>query len=71
LLDLVAGRSAAAMTSWLAERDRSFRERVEVVAMDGFGGYKTAARKQGQRGVCRRQRPELASLLTQRGDASH
>ena len=43
LLDLVAGRSAAAMTSWLAERDQSFRERVEVVAMDGFGGYKTAA----------------------------
>jgi transposase len=43
LLDLVAGRSAAAMTSWLAERDQAFRERVEVVAMDGFGGYKTAA----------------------------
>jgi transposase len=43
LLDLVAGRSAAAMTSWLAARDQAFRERVEVVAMDGFGGYKTAA----------------------------
>jgi transposase len=43
LLDLVAGRSAAAMTSWLAARDQGFRERVEVVAMDGFGGYKTAA----------------------------
>jgi hypothetical protein len=25
------------------EADRAFRERVEVVAMDGFGGYKTAA----------------------------
>jgi transposase len=43
LLDLVPGRSAAAMTSWLNERDPAFRARVEVVAMDGFGGYKTAA----------------------------
>jgi transposase len=43
LLDLVAGRSAAAMSSWLAARDQAFRERVEIVAMDGFGGYKTAA----------------------------
>jgi transposase len=43
LLDLVPGRSAAAMTSWLNARERAFRERVEVVAMDGFGGYKTAA----------------------------
>jgi transposase len=43
LLDLVPGRSAAAMTSWLAARDQAFRQRVEVVAMDGFGGYKTAA----------------------------
>jgi transposase len=38
LLDLVPGRSAAAMSGWLAERDQAFRQRVEVVAMDGFGG---------------------------------
>jgi transposase len=43
LLDLVPGRSAAALTSWLAARDQAFRDRVEVVAMDGFGGYKNAA----------------------------
>jgi transposase len=43
LLDLVPGRSAAAMAGWLAERDQAFRKRVEVVAMDGFGGYKNAA----------------------------
>jgi transposase len=43
LLDLVPGRSAAAMTSWLDERAPAFRARVEVVAMDGFGGYKNAA----------------------------
>ena len=43
LLDLVPGRSAAAMAGWLAAREQGFRDRVEVVAMDGFGGYKTAA----------------------------
>ncbi|MDF2713030.1 MAG: family transposase [Nonomuraea muscovyensis] len=43
LLDLVSGRSAAAMKNWLDARDQSFRERVEIVAMDGFGGYKAAA----------------------------
>ncbi|WP_261899039.1 ISL3 family transposase [Mycobacterium marinum] len=43
LLDLVAGRSAAALKTWLAEQSPAFREQVEVIAMDGFGGYKTAA----------------------------
>nr|WP_308160380.1 transposase [Mycolicibacterium goodii] len=42
-LDLVAGRSAAALTSWLDEQPPAFREQVEVIAVDGFGGYKTAA----------------------------
>lgn len=43
LLDLVPGRSAAALTGWLAAREQAFRDRVEIIAMDGFGGYKTAA----------------------------
>jgi transposase len=43
LLDLVAGRSAAALSGWLADRTRQFRAQVEIVAMDGFGGYKNAA----------------------------
>ena len=44
LLDLVPGRSAAALTSLAvgAEPQLSATS-VEVVAMDGFGGYKTAA----------------------------
>jgi transposase len=46
LLDLVSGRSAAALKTWLAGQAPSFRDRVEVVAMDGFGGYKTAAAEQ-------------------------
>ncbi|MFP5023495.1 ISL3 family transposase [Pseudonocardia phyllosphaerae] len=43
LLDLVPGRSAEALKTWLEARDQGFRARVEVVAMDGFGGYKNAA----------------------------
>ena len=43
LLDLVAGRSAAAMTDWITAQTLQFRRQVEVVAMDGFGGYRTAA----------------------------
>ncbi|MBB4684365.1 MULTISPECIES: ISL3 family transposase [Pseudonocardiaceae] len=43
LLDLVPGRSAAAMRTWLEARDQGFRDAVQVVAMDGFGGYKNAA----------------------------
>ena len=43
LLDLVSGRSAAALKSWLSAQTAVFRDQVQVVAMDGFGGYKTAA----------------------------
>ncbi len=43
LLDLVPGRSAAALTGWLAQRTPAFRAGVQVLAMDGFGGDKTAA----------------------------
>jgi transposase len=42
LLDMVAGRSKQAFQTWLAEREQSWRDAVEVVAMDGFIGFKTA-----------------------------
>jgi len=42
LLDMVEGRSKQAFKSWLAARDQAWRDRVEVVAMDGFTGFKTA-----------------------------
>ena len=42
LLDMVQGRSKQAFKTWLADRDQSFRDSVEVVAMDGFTGFKTA-----------------------------
>jgi transposase len=43
LLDLVPGRSAAALKTWLSAQAGAFRDHVDVVAMDGFGGDKTAA----------------------------
>lgn len=43
LVDLVPGRSAAALAGWLAERTPAFRAQIQIVAMDGFGGYKNAA----------------------------
>jgi transposase len=46
LLDMVEGRSKQALTTWLAERPPSWRDGVEVVAMDGFTGFKTAASEQ-------------------------
>ncbi len=46
LLDMVPGRSAAALKSWLSAQTATFRDQVDVVAMDGFGGYKTAATEQ-------------------------
>ncbi|RYZ31157.1 MAG: ISL3 family transposase [Propionibacteriaceae bacterium] len=42
LLDMVEGRSKQAFKTWLAERDQAWRAGVEVVAMDGFTGFKTA-----------------------------
>jgi transposase len=42
LLDMVEGRSKSVFGTWLAERDQAWRDNVEVVAMDGFTGFKTA-----------------------------
>ena len=42
LLDMVEGRSKAAFKQWLAARSQAWRDQVEVVAMDGFTGFKTA-----------------------------
>ncbi len=42
LLDMVEGRSKAAFKTWLARRPQAWRDAVEVAAMDGFTGYKSA-----------------------------
>lgn len=42
LLDMIPGRSKQVLKTWMAARDQAFRDRVKVVAMDGFTGYKSA-----------------------------
>ena len=43
LLDMVEGRSKAVFKTWLDAQTAVFRDGIEVVAMDGFTGFKTAA----------------------------
>ena len=43
LLDMVPGRSKQVFKSWLASRPDTWRSRIEIVAMDGFTGFKSAA----------------------------
>ena len=42
LLDMVEGRSKQAFKTWLAARPEAWRAGLEVVAIDGFSGFKTA-----------------------------
>lgn len=42
LLDMVEGRSKAVFKQWLADRPQAWRDGIDVVAMDGFTGFKTA-----------------------------
>jgi transposase len=43
LRHVVAGRSATALASWLSAQTADFAQTVQVIAMNGFAGYKTAA----------------------------
>ena len=43
LLDMVPGRSKKVFKTWLASRPDTWREGIEIVAMDGFTGFKSAA----------------------------
>ncbi len=40
---MIPGRSKAVFKTWLAARPDAWRQGVQVVAMDGFTGFKTAA----------------------------
>lgn len=46
LLDMVPGRSKQVFTAWLHAQPVAFRDAIEVVAMDGFAGFKTATAEQ-------------------------
>lgn len=39
---MVEGRSKRAFQQWLAHCEESWRDGLEVVAIDGFSGFKTA-----------------------------
>ena len=43
LLDMVPGRSKRVFKTWLASQPHTWRSRIEIVAMDGFTGFKSAA----------------------------
>jgi len=43
LLDMVPGRSKRVFKTWLASQPDTWRENIEIVAMDGFTGFKSAA----------------------------
>ena len=43
LLDMGEGRSKQVFATWLKERPQAWRDGIEVVAMDGFSGFKSAA----------------------------
>ena len=43
LLDMVEGRSKQVFRAWLGAQSSAFRDGIDVVAMDGFTGFKTAA----------------------------
>ncbi len=45
LLDLVEGRSKQVFKTWLEAQAPEFRAGVEIVAMDGFTGYKSASKE--------------------------
>jgi transposase len=46
LLDMIEGRSKKVFADWLAGRPHWWRGRVQIVAMDGFAGFKSAAAEQ-------------------------
>ncbi len=40
---MVEGRSKKVFATWLDQRPQAWRDRIQIVAMDGFTGFKTAA----------------------------
>lgn len=52
LLDMVPGRSKQAFKTWLANLPETLRAGLEVVAMDGFTGFKTATSEELPDATC-------------------
>lgn len=45
LLDVIPGRSASALKTWLEARTPEFRGGITIITMDGFTGYASAAQQ--------------------------
>ena len=45
LLDVLEGRSKQAFKQWLQSRPQPWRDKIESIAMDGFSGFKSAAKE--------------------------
>lgn len=52
LLDMIPGRSKQVFKTWLDAQSATFRDGIEVVAMDGFTGFKTAAAEELPEAAC-------------------
>ena len=48
LLDMIPGRSKRVFKTWLASQPDTWRERIEIVAMDGFTGLRAPPPKSSQ-----------------------
>lgn len=46
LLDIIPGKSKEVFRHWLEDRPQQWRDGIEIVAMDGFTGFKTAANEE-------------------------
>jgi transposase len=52
LLDVVEGRSGTALSDWVSARDRDWRDRIELAALDPFRGYATGLCCVPEGGAC-------------------
>ena len=69
LLDMIEGHSKQAFKTWLAERPRAWRDKVEFVAMDGFTGFQDRHQR-GAAGGGRRDGPVPRRPAQRRGPRS-
>ncbi|WP_308259594.1 transposase [Pseudonocardia sp. H11422] len=59
LLDLVPGRTGAALRTWLAARPATWKAQITTAALDPFRGYATAGRPDAHRDPGARPVPRL------------
>lgn len=68
LLDMVEGRSKQVFKTWLEAQTPAFRNGIEIEAMDGFTGFKTAAAEEIPDAVA--VQPRSGSVLVDKANSS-